>query len=289
MLKIERILCPVDFSEFSLKAYDYAYSLARHYESALFLEHVIEPLAVSYPYDGFPAVLDQIYDDLSAKAGERLRAMVKNRTDGKPPELIVNCGPVASSILTFAEERAADLIVMGTHGRQGLDRLTMGSVTEKILRKARCPVLAVRKPAHDFVSREKVSDPVQLRRILFCTDFSKHSERACDYALSLAGEYNAEITLVHVVEDIPAAADLATATADHLRRMEKSVPSEIREWCTIRSTVRFGRPYQQIVRLAGEGQMDLVVMGVRGRNLWIWPYLVPPRTGSFSWGLVRYW
>ena len=268
MLKIERILCPVDFSEFSLKAYDYAYSLAQHYDSQLLLEHVIEPLAVSYPYDGYPEVLDQIYKDLRVKATERLQELVKTRTNGIQPQLTVSCGPVASSILAFAEDSAADLIVMGTHGRQGIDHLTMGSVTEKVLRKARCPVLAVRKPAHDFVTRDKDSDPVQLRKILFCTDFSKHSERAFDYAVSLAGEYSAEITLLYVIEEsIPPKPAVEAVTAEHLGKMAEAVPASLRDCCTIRSEVRFGKPHEEIIRLAQEAQTDLIVMGVRGRNL----------------------
>lgn len=268
MLKIESILCPVDFSEFSTKAYEYACSLARYYGSKLVVEHVIQPPAVTYPYYSFPGALDRVYQELGVTAKEHLQEWVAEHSlDGIRPELVVQCGVIADSILLLAEQQAPDLIVMGTHGRQGLDRVTMGSVTEKILRKASCPVLAVRKPLHDFAKPGPApGEKVSLRKILFCTDFSECSDRAMEYALSLATEYNAELTLLHVVEDIPESTELQTATADLAYRMEKPVPPEMRDWCAIRSIVRIGKPYQQIVQLALEAETDLVVMGVRGRS-----------------------
>src|SRR5579863_2011745 len=185
MLKLERILCPVDFSEGSAKAYDYAYSLALRYRAKLYLEHVIQILAAAYPYYNFPDVAgNSIYWDLSQGAEERLRHMVKHRAvGGLEAEMVVHKGFVPESILSYAQNLQADLIVMGTHGRRGLDRLVMGSVTENVLRKATCPVLAVRKPAHDFVNPERIQEPVQLRKILVCTDFSKCAGTALNYGL----------------------------------------------------------------------------------------------------------
>jgi nucleotide-binding universal stress UspA family protein len=267
MLKINRILCPVDFSDFSAKAYEYAHSLAQHYGAKLFLEHVVQPLTSAYPYYAFPDSVNEIYWNLNADAEKRLKELAREHArNGIQPELLVHNGLITESILTFANTQAVDLIVMGTHGRQGLDRMTMGSVTEKVMRKSHCPVLAVRKPAHDFVKPGRNHDPVQLRKILFCTDFSEHSERALEYALSLAMEYNAELTLVHVLEDISPSADLQAETARVVRELEQPVPYDARNWCTIKTTVRIGKPYQEIIQIALEGKTDLVIMGVRGRN-----------------------
>ena len=91
---------------------------------------------------------------------------------GIQPECSVHDGVAAELILDFAEAQAVNLIVMGTHGLRGIDHLTLGSVTEKVLRKAHCPVLAVRKPAHDLVTPAGEPDLIQLHRILYCTDFS---------------------------------------------------------------------------------------------------------------------
>jgi nucleotide-binding universal stress UspA family protein len=205
MLKIEHILCPVDFSEFSARAYDYAYSLARHYGARLYLEHVIQALGAVYPYDDFPEMAaTNIYENLSRKAEKRLQEMMQKRSlTGPETEAVVDRGYVPESILAFAENKHADLIVMGTHGRRGLDRLMMGSVTESILRKAPCPVLAVRRPAHDFVDPTNPEDSVRIRKILFCLDFSPPSLHALPYALSFAQEYEADLTLLHVLEEPP--------------------------------------------------------------------------------------
>ncbi len=266
MLKIQRILCPVDFSEFSAKAYDYAYSLAKHYRAKLFLEHVVQPLTISCPYAAFPDSVSTINEKVRAEAAQQLRAFEKIHThNGIRAEQIVQEGVVTDSILSFAEQQTIGLIVMGTHGRQGLDRLTVGSVTEKVLRKARCPVLVVRRPSHDFVDPEH-QDPVHLRKILLCTDFSDCSLSALDYAFSLAMEYNADLTLLHVVEDLPDSKDLQSVTAAAIRKLEKPVPDEAQNWCTVKPVVRLGKPYQEIIQLALESQTDLVIMGVRGRN-----------------------
>lgn len=267
LLNIGRILCPVDFSEFSARAYDYALSLAHHYRAKLFLEHVVQPLTSAYPYYAFPDSWNDIFWNLDAHADIELRKLVQSHAwDGVRPDLVVQRGFVPESILSFAKAQSVDLIVMGTHGRQGLDHLAMGSVAEKVLRKAHCPVLVVRSPVHDFVVKDKGRDPVQLRKILFCADFSQASERALRYALTMAMEYNAELTLLHVLEHMPSSTDLLSATSEAIQKMQKGVPSEAHNWCLIRSTVRVGKPYQEIIQLALEAQTDLVVMGVRGRN-----------------------
>lgn len=267
MLKLERILCPMDFSEFSAKSYEYAHSLAYHYGAKLFVEHVVQPLTMAYPYYAFPDSVNQVYCDLTTDAEKHLREFVqKYQWNGIHPEFVVQEGFVTDSILAFAEKRSIDLIVMGTHGRRGVDRLTMGSVTEQVLRKAHCPVLAVRKPTHDFVKPLEKTEPVQLKKILFCTDFSEHSDRALQYALSLAMEYNVELTLLHVLDNIPSSTDIQAETSRVLRELERPIPEDTRNWCVVKATVRIGKPYQEIIQAALETQTDLVVMGVRGRN-----------------------
>jgi len=267
-MNVERIVCPVDFSEYSGRAYDYAYSLARHYGAKLFVEHVVQPLQAAYPYYPFPeAALEDTWSHVCTQAEKGLQELVKTHSrNGLQPECVIQQGFPWESILSFAEEKSADLIVMGTHGRRGLDRLTMGSVTERVLRKARCPVLAVRKPAHDFVKPESKSDSVHLRRILLCTDFSDHAQRALGYAFSLAMEYTAQLTLCHVLEDFKSEEHLRESTANAVRELEKLVPPDVSNWCTVKSLVRTGKPYQEIIQLAQEDQSDLVILGVRGRN-----------------------
>ncbi|HVA01403.1 MAG TPA: universal stress protein [Terriglobia bacterium] len=267
MLRIAKILCPLDFSEYSAKAYDYAQSLAQHYGAKLLLQHVVQPLTSTYPYYAFPDSINEVFWNLDSHAGKKLAEFAaEHQVDGLRTERHVHSGTVTECVLEFAEKEGVDMIVMGTHGRHGFDRLTMGSVTEKVLRKARCPVLVVRNPVHGFVSPGDAAQPLRLERILFCTDFSDHSSRALAYALSLAMEYNAELTMLHVLEDLPESEDLEGTVAEFTKRLEEPVPEDARNWCKIRSAVRIGKPYQQILQLALETETDLVIMGVRGRN-----------------------
>lgn len=267
MLKIERILCPTDFSDFSERAYEYAISLARHYEAELYLLHVVRPVIVGYPEYSVPDSINEFYGELRDYAEEQLREFAKVHAEGGvQAKVTVQEGVVTESILEFARENSIDMIVMGTHGRKGFQRLTVGSVTERVLRKADCPVLVVRRPAHDFVAPGGGAEPVRLGKILLCTDFSECSERALQYALSLAMEYKSDLSLVHVLEHISSGQDREVEIVRTRQLLEDSIPQEARSCCTIKPIVRVGKPYEEIVKLAEQDQTDLVVVGVRGRN-----------------------
>jgi nucleotide-binding universal stress UspA family protein len=267
MPKTERILCPIDFSELSVTAYDYAQSLAWHYKATLILQHVIDSLTPYYPYYAFPDSYNEICQKLRADAEQQLQEFAKTHNRrGVQIECAVQDGSVTDLVLGLAEAKAVSLIVMGTHGLRGLDHLTLGSVTEAVLRKARCPVLAVRKPAQNFVAQTGVADLVELHRIVCCTDFSEPSEQALDRAVSIAAEYCAELTLLHVLEDISSASDIENQTAKALERLEEQIFPWAHKNVVTKPVVRIGKAYQQIIQLALESQTDLVIMGVRGRH-----------------------
>ncbi|HMD84081.1 MAG TPA: universal stress protein [Terriglobia bacterium] len=267
MLRIEQILCPVDFSESSVKAYDYAQSVARHYHAKLLLQHVVDFIIPPYSYYAPASYLDDLFQQVRTDAREELHKFAKSHTrNGVQPECVVQEGDAMYSILSFAEAQMVDLIVMGTHGIKGLDRVTLGSVAEKVLRKARCPVLVVRKPGPDAVAPEGAQSSVELRRVVFCTDFSDPSRRALEYALSAAAEYDAELTLLHVLEDMPRSADIEEAIATATQQLDKLIPPEGVKPGKIKTLVRIGRAYEQIIQLALEIQADLLIMAVRGRN-----------------------
>ena len=160
MLQIERILCPIDFSEFSVTAYDYAQSLAWHYKATLFLQYVIDSLTPYYPYFAYPDPYHELCRKLRADAEHQLQEFAKKHSwRGIEPHCSVQDGEATDLILGLAEAQEVNLIVMGTHGLGGIDHLALGSVTEKVLRKARCPVLAVRKPAHAFTPPRRRAGP----------------------------------------------------------------------------------------------------------------------------------
>ena len=269
MLEIKLILCPIDFSEFSIRAYHYALSLAEHYRGKVMVQHIVE--LWRYPFSDYVASQGDYAEFRRAfrEGGkEKLLGFVKNHThDETQPELVVHEGVAADSILSFAQARKADLIVMGTHGRRGFDRVVLGSVTDRVMRRAPCPVLAVGKQAHDSMAAdEERHRPRHLSRILFCTDFSENSERALNYAISATTEYDAELTLLHVLEEVsnPAKKDKAIAAAKE--QLDRLVPSEGRKTLKIKTAVRIGKPYEQIIQLAVEAHIDMVAMAVHGRG-----------------------
>jgi nucleotide-binding universal stress UspA family protein len=263
MPRLTSILCPIDFSEFSLKAYDYAQSLAAHYSSDLLVLHVRYSFPAFYTDPSYRETERKLRTDTLRKLKEFARRQTRTKVQ---PKCVVKDGIATDQILSFAELEAVDLIVMGTHGLRGVDRLMLGSVTEKILRKACGPVLAVRAPAHDFVSLGKNADPVNLQRIVVCTDFSDHAHRALNYGLSFAKEYNAELTLLYVLEDISRSADRESAVTRATKQLKESVPPRSPKPPLVKFLVRTGKPYAQIIDLASETQTDLLIMGVRGRG-----------------------
>jgi nucleotide-binding universal stress UspA family protein len=177
------------------------------------------------------------------------------------------------SILEAAKSLPAHLIVLGTHGRGGLDRFVTGSVTEKVLRKASCPVLTVPPP----VSEAPAQVPVLFERILCPVDFSDSSTKALTYALSLAQEADAQLMVMHVLEGLPERDaqmykrfDLSkyeqALSDDALDRLQKAIPDEARSWCKPEALVGSGKAYREILRVARDRDAHLIVMGVQGRN-----------------------
>src|SRR6266851_5646069 len=228
-LKIKLILCPIDFSEFSVSAYEHALSVAEHYQAKLVAQHIVE--LWRHPSADFAASagLYEEYSQALRESGKKqLQEFVENHTyDEIQPELVVQIGLAADSIVSFAQLQKADVIVMGTHGRRGFDRLMLGSVTDRVMRTAPCPVLAASKPPHGSVAAGKERGHVHhLSRILFCADFSENSERALRYAISATAEYDAELTLLHVLEAVPGPAETEESIARATEQLDRLIPPE---------------------------------------------------------------
>ena len=145
MTSFRRILVPVDFSKHSERAVHVAAELARRYEGSLDLVHVYDPIAYPLP-DGYVMFTRQQLDELVAEFDRQLAAMKQLASaDGvSRVHTHLRQGSCAADICEFAGKGAFDLIVMGTHGRSGLSHLIMGSVAERVLRTAPCPVLTVK-------------------------------------------------------------------------------------------------------------------------------------------------
>lgn len=153
MIKLDRILVPTDFSEFSAPAITYACAFAEKFGSEIHLLHVVQDLVALVPEPGlaFPPPGDYMREMQSAAKQTLERQPGDQLPDGVNVVRTVRQGPAFVEIIRYARESAADLLIMGTHGRSGLTHVLLGSVTEKVVRKSPCPVLTVRPDEHQFV------------------------------------------------------------------------------------------------------------------------------------------
>jgi nucleotide-binding universal stress UspA family protein len=277
MIEIRRILCPVDFSDYSRRALDHAIAIARWYESTVTALHVFSPALIA-PYGPGPVVFEPIM--LIPADRDRLLADTKvfieaETAPGVAIEAVIREGNTAAEIVDQAISMSADLLIIGTHGRSGFERLLLGSVTEKVLRKARCPVLTVPRRLPDAVP----SGPVLFKRILCAVDFSESSMHALMYALSLAQEADGCLTVVHVLgadvvgqvgigeEHISLAALQRQHEEEARKLLEQAVPESTAAYCKVDTMLLRGKPWQEILRIAADRQAELIVMGVQGRGV----------------------
>ena len=263
-IRIDCVLCPVDFSEVSEKAYRYAQSIACHYRAKLILQHVVELWQHSEgDFVARPEYFDEFRGALICKAEAQLHDLA-NVSGAFRPECVVEEGRAADAILALARTRAVSLVVMGTHGRRGFDHFMLGSVTERVLRHAPCPVLAIPGKRGDENGNGTGAD--YIRRILCCVDFSEHSRSALAHATSVASAYCADLTVLHVLHDISGSADVGKETNACLNQLQKLVPSSALDPARLHLEVCLGKAYREILDLTAETQSDLIVTGVRGRN-----------------------
>ena len=153
MPELKRILLPTDFSRTSEVALRYARTLADTFHASLHVLHVVEdPLVHGWTSVDFNPDLPGYREVLAKTAGERLsRVLTETDRERYHAKIVTKFGDPFVEIVRYAKEQDVDLIVMGTHGRGPIAHMLMGSVAEKVVRKAPCPVLTVRHPEHEFV------------------------------------------------------------------------------------------------------------------------------------------
>jgi nucleotide-binding universal stress UspA family protein len=274
MITIRRILCPTDMSELSGRAFRHAMAFAKWYEAELDVLYVV-PAVVPHPGVMPPGPSWALFDpEARSQVEDELHYFVAPaENEGIHVRRTIRDGDVVAEILKEARAIPADLMVMGTHGRGGFERWILGSITEKAMRKAPCPVLTV-PPA----GADQPLDPVQLKKILCPVDFSDASMTALRHALSLAEEADAELVVLHVLEwgseaepqlqpGLSAPPEYHRLLEQNAReRLRSAIPDEAREWCHPEEVVVFGRAYQQILTEAKQRQAQMIVMGVHGRS-----------------------
>lgn len=269
----EKILCPVDFSESSDRALDYALALAKRHGGRVAVLHVL-PTVLADP-DTYPYLTEPVLASGEARdrAYRRLGDFVHRAlADGIGAEVILEDGDVVDEVLKKAKRFEADLLVMGTHGRRGFQRLLLGSVTERVLRQSEAPVLSVSPSAPKLQTGR-----APFRKILCPVDFSPSSLAGLSASLALR-EGNAELLVLHVVEFYlpPAlgeavAFDVTGLQAHHRSegqaKLEKLVPDGARANTRLETVaLDSGSPYREILKTAEREGAELIVMGVGSRS-----------------------
>jgi nucleotide-binding universal stress UspA family protein len=235
------ILFATDLSYLADAALPYVLETARLYGSKLHAVHVRQRGA---PW---------------ARPEENAITSLNERLKDVPHEVLVQDGETLPTLLHDVKERNIDLIVVSTHGRTGLGRVLLGSVAEAIFREAPCPVLTV--------GPHLVRDPqwvLKIKEILYATDLAPTSAAAAGYAISLAQENQARLTILNV-QAAPRAGELVESESyvtSTLRRLQQLVPEEAQLWCEPYCLVEQGDTAEKILDVAARYRADLIVLGI---------------------------
>lgn len=273
MATINTVLCPLDFSDASRHALDHAIAIAGWYRAKLVALHTYHPVFLPVPGLAMAGAVDNSIPDANAveQMTDEMTALLRPaKTAGLVTEALVQMGTPTIEILAAATSLHADLIVMGTHGATGFDHAILGSVTEKVLRRAHCPVLTVPPRAH-------ATSKLPFKKLLCPVDFADPSLAALESALSLAQESDAHVTILHVLEwptDMEPLVNRPINVPEYRQFREhdaaahlaKLVPDGAAHWCSASTRLAHGKPYRAILEIAAEESADLIVLGMHGRN-----------------------
>jgi nucleotide-binding universal stress UspA family protein len=272
-VNFNNILCATDLSDLSVTALSSGVALAKEFNAKLFVCHIVD-LSTTAAYGDIIFAPLELQNKTIGYTHEQLERMMQNQTVAWEP--LVTAGHPPDEISKFVAMHQIDLVVSATHGRSGLRRVFLGSVTERLMRILPCPLLVVR-------SLEGTGTPVgeltlRFKKILVGCDFSSFSALAFQYGLSLAQDFESELHLVHVVE-MPSYKDVSKGGAHpgvssekgfHKQlndKMIQMVPKASLVWCQPKTALLAGRPYEEIIKYSLLNSIDLIVLGIRGRNL----------------------
>jgi nucleotide-binding universal stress UspA family protein len=256
-VSLKHILYATDFSPAAEAALPYVTGLSRQYGATVHALHVQFP--ATYPIVG-PEAMPQIIEAAEEQAkfeAQQLHEMLAS----VPHDVSVSEGDLWPTITNMVRQQNIDLIVIGTKGRTGLGRALLGSVAEEIFRRAPCPVLTVGPHISKDTERR-----LEMKEILYATDFSPESLSALPYAVSLAQEHQARLTILHVIgeEKVGELVHAGNYVESTQRRLRELVPSEAKSWCEPNFMVEQGPAAEKILETAIALGADLIVLGVRG-------------------------
>ena len=263
-VRFKKILCTTDLSDLSNTSITYGMALAQEFNAKLFVAHVVD-LTSAVAYGEVLFAPAEIQEKTVVFAKEQIESQMRNASCDW--ETIVPIGHPADEIFNIVETQGIDLVISATHGRTGLKRIVLGSVTGRLMRSLPCPFMIVRR---------KENQTAFFKRILIGCDFSQDSNLAFEYGLSLAQEFQSELHLVHVMEtddyrDLlkngKEAQSESKEQEESRERMRQMLPAESYNWCQPKLVLLAGRPFEEITKYALFNHIDLIVLGIRGHNL----------------------
>lgn len=261
----KRILVPTDFGELSSLALKYAAVGAMQFGADLVVLHAeqfeVPPYVLADEYDRVLKELRQWRQNAEKYLAKNVKQTLGSVVERLSIQYrIVEAHPV-EAILQTAESEKVDLIVMGTRGRTGLQRLYLGSVTERVLRESKVPVFVVKQKEREFIDVNDPEAKPRLERILCPVNFTPTAQLALAHAADIAAKFNAHLTALYIDEK----SNLSEQEAKE--KICQWLPAEVMNRCSVEPMVRSGNAAEQIVAVAVEGNYDLLVFGAEKRSL----------------------
>jgi nucleotide-binding universal stress UspA family protein len=258
-IQLQNILFLTDFSPAANAAIPYAAEVAKRFGAKVFALHMRTPVINPMTEPATWAGLEEAAEAEATNQRETLRKSFA----GLDPQVLIEEGDLYAKVLEVVEKNKIDLIVLGTRGRSGVAKFFLGSVAEEIFRQAPCPVFTVGPFTPGGALRASLGNGT-IKEIVYATDFSPESVSAAAHAISLAQEFQAHLTLMHVIAnvapgDLLLPGELVNATEQHLRNL---VPAEAELWCEPRFVVEQGSPAEKILEVARHRDAGLIVLGV---------------------------
>ncbi len=267
--KFKRIVVPTDFSATAQTAVDLGAEIAAYYNATLDLVNAVD--ATVYAYAGYPFA--SLSKELVASAEDALnRVKLPKSAEKLKVSRYILSGHPASEIVEHAKRHNADMIVVGTHGHGAVARYILGSVADRVLHEASCPVLVTKAPKGKVKNPKAKRKPIN--RILFPTDFSETATKALHRAIALTEDFDAELYVLHIVDDTLISTHVdeeRKLILEELRRhaldeMQKQLPPDLLQNFETTGAVKRGEPGKQICSFAETHGCDLIVMGSHGRT-----------------------
>lgn len=260
-ISLARILVATDFSAASDRALEYGISLARRYNSQLYVAHVIT-------LDAYPMMAPELASESIAKLQREAKGGMEKieksgRLHGLRRETVIAEGSLWPTIEQLVRKYEIELVVVATHSMGTFEKLVIGSNAEQIFRQARVPVLTV-GPA---VKGEPLYE-AEFKNILFATDFGPGAHREAAFAFSLAQQHRARLTLLNIA---PYAEDYSAQAVTRKRETVKKqlhelLPNVAELHCLPEYEMVIGEPVEEILRWANIKHADLIVMGAKSRK-----------------------